>query len=194
MNQHRITQANVHDAHFALLTFAHEFEVIYCQCLPTCIHFVRPCMHSLVHLPCEVIRIGPPICLSQWTLECTIGNLGEEIKQHSNLFANLSQCGIRRARVNALAAMIPELEGQGSSGEHQSRGSKDLGDGYVLLHMRDANPYYLRECEEDALCDLMPTVSRIGGISMHRWARLRIPSGQICYSAWKELQRPLEKR
>ena len=194
MNQHRITQANVRDAHFALLTFAHEFEVIYCQCLPTCIHFVRPCMHSLVHLPCEVIRIGPPICLSQWTLECTIGNLGEEIKQHSNLFANLSQCGIRRARVNALAAMIPELEGQGSSGEHQSRGSKDLGDGYVLLHTRDANPYYLRECEEDALCDLMPTVSRIGGISMRRWARLRIPSGQICYSAWKELQRPLEKR
>ncbi|KAH9992906.1 hypothetical protein BJV77DRAFT_920539, partial [Russula vinacea] len=27
-----------------------------------------------------------------------------------------------------------------------------------------------------------------------RWARLRIPTGQICYSSWKELQKPLEKR
>ena len=90
-------------------------------------------MHSLVHLPREVICIGPPICSSQWTLERTIGNLGEEIKQHSNPFANLSQRGIRRACVNALVAMIPDLESQRSSGEQGSCGSKDLGDGYILL-------------------------------------------------------------
>ena len=91
MNQHRISEANVCDAHWALLSFAQEFELLYCQCMPTHIHFIRPCMHSLVHLPHEVLRIGPPICSSQWTLECTIGNLGKEIKQHSNPFANLSQ-------------------------------------------------------------------------------------------------------
>lgn len=99
-------------------------------------------MHSLIHLPREVIHIGPPICSSQWTLERTIGNLGEEIKQHSNPFANLSQRGIRHAHVNALVAMIPDLEGQKSSGECQSHGSKDKKNGFILLHARDVNPAY----------------------------------------------------
>ncbi|KAH9074395.1 hypothetical protein EDB83DRAFT_2203920, partial [Lactarius deliciosus] len=27
-----------------------------------------------------------------------------------------------------------------------------------------------------------------------RWAKLRIPTGQNCYSAWKEKEKPLEKR
>ena len=80
MNQHRILEANVCDAYQALLSFAQEFKLFYCQHLPTCIHFVRPCMHLLVHLPHEVLQIGPPICSSQWMLECTISNLGEEIK------------------------------------------------------------------------------------------------------------------
>ena len=65
MNQHRITVDNVRDAHQALLSFAQEFELVYCQRLPTRIHFVRPCIHSLVHLPHEVVRIGLPICSSQ---------------------------------------------------------------------------------------------------------------------------------
>jgi hypothetical protein len=91
MNQHRITQDNMLEAHLALFSFAQEFEVIYCDRKPTQIHFMRPCLHSVVHLPREVTRLGPPICSSQWTLEQTIGNLGEEIKQHSNPFANLSQ-------------------------------------------------------------------------------------------------------
>jgi hypothetical protein len=96
MNQHSISLDNVHDANLALTSFAQEFEAIYCQHLSTRIHFVRPCIHSMVHLPCKVLRIGPPVCSSQWMLEWTIGNLGEEIKQPSNPFANLSQRGIRR--------------------------------------------------------------------------------------------------
>ena len=107
MNQHRITQTQVCEAHLALISFAQEFEIIYCQCLATRIHFIRPCIHFLVHLPREVVCLGPPICSSQWTPERTIGNLGEEIKQHSNPFVNLSQCGIRRARTNVPQAMIP---------------------------------------------------------------------------------------
>jgi len=118
MNQHKIMQANLQDACLALLTFATEFEFIYCQRMETCIHFVCRCMHLLVHLPCEVLRIGPPICSSQWTLERTIGNLGKEIKQHLNLFANLSQRGIRRACINALMAIIPDLEGNDNSRGH----------------------------------------------------------------------------
>ena len=91
-------------------------------------------MHSLVHLPYEVLCIGPPICSSQWTLECTIGNLGEEIKQHSNPFANPLQWGIRCSHVNALMAIIPDLEGYQTHGRDLSYGSMDLGHSYVLLH------------------------------------------------------------
>jgi len=31
-------------------------------------------------------------------------------------------------------------------------------------------------------------------ISMCRWAKLQLPTGQNCYSAWKEKEKPLEKR
>jgi hypothetical protein len=194
MNQHRITLANVRDAHKALLSFAQEFEILYCQRLPTRIHFVRPCIHSLVHLPREVIRIGPPICSSQWTLERTIGNLGEEIKQHSNPFANLSQRGIRRARVNALKAMIPDLDVEGTTEEGLPQGSKDVGQGYVLLRAREEEARPLRDCEGKALCDFLSISPSTSEIRVRRWAKLRIPTGQNCYSAWKELQRPIERR
>jgi hypothetical protein len=106
-------------------------------------------VHSLVHLPREVLRLGPPVCSSQWTLERTIGNLGKEIKQHSNPFANLSQRGIRHARVNALKALIPDLEPDRMEKKDLPRGSKDLGEGFVLLHAREGEPRPLRDCEAD---------------------------------------------
>ena len=55
INQYRITEVNVRDAHLALLTFAHEFKMIYCQHKKTHIHFIHPCMHLLVHLPCGAL-------------------------------------------------------------------------------------------------------------------------------------------
>lgn len=194
MNQHKITLENIRDAHEALCSFAQEFEIIYCQRLPTRIHFVRPCVHSLVHLPREVLRLGPPICSSQWTLERTIGNLGEEIKQHSNPFANLSQRGIRRAQTNALMAMIPELDVDRSAESHLPRGAIDLGDGFVFLRARDERGHPLRECEAAALRTFLGLAPVAGEILVRRWAKLRIPTGQICYSAWKEKEKPLEKR
>jgi len=127
-------------------------------------------------------------------LEHTISNLGEEIKQHSNPFANLSQRGIRCTCVNALMAIIPDLEGNGSSGGGLPCGSKDLENGCVLLCAQDKHPQHLHECEIEALRRFLPTLSETDGISIHRWARLRIPTGQICYSAWKELLKPLERR
>ena len=97
-------------------------------------------MHSLIHLPQEVVRIGPPICSSQWTLEHTIGNLGEEIKQYSDPCENLSQHGVRQARVNALTVMIPDLPVDGPSEGHLPRSAKDVGGGFVLLRARDGRP------------------------------------------------------
>ena len=190
MNQHKINWQNVSDAHLALTSFAQEFEMIYCQQKLTRIHFVRLCLHSLLHLPREVVRVGPPVCSSQWTLEQTIGNLGEEIKQHSNPFVNLSERGVRCARVNALKAMIPDFDRDQSVS--LPRGFKDLGSGFVLLHARDANPHLLREIETQVLRELLPATPP--GVTVRRWARLRIPTGQNCYSAWKEKQKPLKKR
>ena|SRR5487761_1143679 len=65
MHQHKIMRDNVCKAHLALASFVQEFEIIYCQRKVTCIHFVHPCVHSVVYLPKEVIRVGLPICSSQ---------------------------------------------------------------------------------------------------------------------------------
>ena len=170
-----------------------EFEALYCQCLLTRIHFVQPCLHSLVHLLHEVVRLSLLICSSQWTLEHTIGNLGEEIKQHSNPFANLSQQGIRHARVNTLKAMILDLDLDRATMGALPRGSKDMGNGYVLLHAHEAEPRPLCACETVALRELLPSALREGDISVHCWAKLRLPTGQNCYSVWKEKEKPLEK-
>jgi hypothetical protein len=40
MNQHRISVAAVSKAQLALTSFVQEFEIIYCRCLATQIHFV----------------------------------------------------------------------------------------------------------------------------------------------------------
>ena len=68
--------------------------MIYCQRKQTRIHFVCPCLHTLIHLPHKVVWVVPPVCSSQWTLEQTIGNLGKEIKQHSNPFAIYHNVGL----------------------------------------------------------------------------------------------------
>src|SRR5712672_676821 len=153
MNQHRITKSNIREAYLALTSFVQEFELLYCQRKETRIHFVRPCLHLLVHLPTEVVRLGPPLCSSQWTLKRTIGNLGEEIKQHSNPFLNLSQHGIRRARVNALKALIPDLDTSDVDDGQLPCGLRDLGGGFVLLHARESTAHPLHVCEADALCN-----------------------------------------
>jgi hypothetical protein len=76
------------------------------------------------------MSIGPLICSLQWTMECTIENLGEEVRQLSNPYVNLSQCGLLRCQVNALMAMISDLSPPPPS---LPRGAIDLGKGYILL-------------------------------------------------------------
>lgn len=66
------------------------------------IHFIRPCLHALLHLPPEVRHLGPNILYATWTMKQAIGNLGEEIRQPSNPFLNLSERGVFRAQVNSL--------------------------------------------------------------------------------------------
>ena len=72
-------------------------------------------------------------------------------------------------------------------------GSKDLGEGFVLLRAQEGEPRPLRDCEADTLQNFLPNSHLEAEICVRWWAKLRIPTGQNCYSAWKETQKLLEK-
>lgn len=79
------------EAHQLILEFHMEFEEMYYQRKVTCLHFVCPSLHGMDHLAPEIVRIGSLSTLAQWTMERTIGNLGQELRLPSNPYANLSQ-------------------------------------------------------------------------------------------------------
>jgi len=195
IHQQKIIWMDLFQAHQILNQFCDEFELLYYQQRVDRLHFVRPSIHTLRHVAPEVLRVGPLVCSSQWTLEQTIGNLGEEIRQPSNPFANLSQCGIRRCQINALKAMVPDLDPPVNT---LPRGAKDIGDGYVLLRAMEKYPRCVRECEAVVFRVYMrqtegPDVSDDWCPSVSRWARLQLPNGSTAWSAWKEKQKPLER-
>ncbi|KJA14969.1 hypothetical protein HYPSUDRAFT_149723, partial [Hypholoma sublateritium FD-334 SS-4] len=205
IQQHKIKKNDLLVAHTLLVSFAKDFEHLYYQRRIGRIHFVRQSIHALLHLAPEVLRIGPPICSSQWTMERTIGSLGQEIRQPSNPYANLSNRGVLRCQVNALTAMLP---GQSTASDRSlPRGAIDLGSGYALLRAQD-QLRAMRKCEARVLIaylmeqpdiDLSVITSQDSASELEwcpniaRWARLRLPNGQIARSKWKESSRSLDK-
>ncbi|TFY51304.1 hypothetical protein EVG20_g11063 [Dentipellis fragilis] len=194
LHQHRISSAELQHAHKLLIEFCDEFEDYYYQCLPSRLHFCRQSVHQMRHAAPESRRTGLLALATQWPMEHLIGDLGQEIRQPSNPFANLSQRGLLHAQVNALKSMIPELEQDPSK---LPRGSLDLGDGFVLLRAMDtmARPvspsqlpalqHYLQSIGFQTTQNYIPAVVR--------WARLRLPNGQVARSAWKESLKPLSR-
>jgi hypothetical protein len=195
IHQHHIRTDDLQLAGNLLESFVQEFETFYYQRKVGRLHFCRQSIHALLHIAPEVTRIGPPICSSQWTMERTIGNLGEEIRQPSNPYANLSQRGLLRCQVNALKAMIPDLAPPTPS---FPRGAIDLGEGYVLLRAKDRYDRLMRPQEAGALLRYLGSTA-VEGSSVNwcpkvtRWARLRLPNGQVARSRWKEAHKPLGK-
>lgn len=187
--QEEISQDELIETHRVVTSFSDEFEDIYVQRRADRIHFVRPGIHTLSHMAPETTRVGPGNIFSQWAMERSIGNLGEEIKQHSNPYANLSQRGLRRSQVNALKAMIPDLEPPENS---VPRGAIDLGDGYLLLRAVDNCARPVRPCEAEAIREYIEDVTDNTAFaddwspSVVRWARVRLPNGQVMRSSWKE--------
>jgi hypothetical protein len=178
--------------HKLAIEYVAEFETLYFQGMPERIHFVRQSVHTMTHLAPETIRVGPAALYSQWTMERTIGNLGQEIKSDSQPYANLSERGLRRSQVNALKALIPDLDPDTQS---LPRGSVDLGDAFVLLRARDEYKHHIEGAAGNHIRAFLekrngPTPGVLGIV---RWARLRLPNGQIARSAWKELRKPLNK-
>ena len=80
-------------AHSLLVDFLVEYEELYCQRNINHLHFCPQSLHALLHLDTKAVCLGPQV-YHKWLMERMIGNLGEEIKQPSNLFANLCQCAI----------------------------------------------------------------------------------------------------
>ena len=128
-------------------------------------------------------------------MERTIGNLSEEIKQHRDPYINISEWGVRCCQVNALKAIIPDLEPVGNLLPH---GSEDVGGGFILLRALDrttrkvSNPFesiaihkYL-ERDGEILTDRWEAYTR-------RWAHVRLPNGQVAQSLWKEIKKSLDK-
>ena len=130
-------------------------------------------------------------------MEWTIGSLGREIHQPNNPYANLSQRGLLQSQINTLVALIPDLE---PSPPIIPWGARDIGNGYVLLRARDKAYYHINASERVVFAGyLKDTPSHDIDIDedwspgVVRWARLRLPNGQVARSAWKERLKPLNK-
>ena len=106
LQQFEISPKQLWQLHHSLLTFVLEFKQLYYQHHTNQLHFVRPCVHTLIHMAPKVHHIGPAIIASQWTMEWAIGNLRSEIQQPSNPFVNLLQCASLHCQINALNCQI----------------------------------------------------------------------------------------
>ena len=186
--QRTLSKQQLIDAHTLLLQWVSEFESIYYQRKPERLHFVRQCVHSLAHLAKETYRLGP-LCLSaQWTMERVIGYLGSLLRQPSNIFRHLAAQSRRLAYVNAMVALWPEFLIE----EKDPRGSKDLGEGYLLLGPTDTTLHHFLDAEQTALdifCSGATCLTDVDSQSVYRWGRLQLPCGQIARSCMKEVER-----
>lgn len=195
MHQHEITAVQLRTAHVILIEFVQEFEYLYYQCKPEWLHFCHQSIHALLHLAHEAIQLGPQVYYTQWTMEQSIGNLGEEIKQPSNPYKNLSHRAVHHCQVNALKGMIPDLK---PSKDRLPWGAKLLGDGYCLLQAKDGSKQFVL----DELAQAIQAYYEVAAPEefeegsdtwVIRWARLSLPNGQIARSAWKEKPRPQDQ-
>ncbi|KIJ44525.1 hypothetical protein M422DRAFT_135788, partial [Sphaerobolus stellatus SS14] len=132
-----ITREQIIQAQRSMEQFLVEFEEIYVQRRVDRLHFVQPVLHHLLHLGLEVPHMSPPGISAAWTMERTIGNLGEEIRLPSNPYKNLSERALRSTQLNVMKAHFPELV---KDRNPEPQGSLAVGDDYLLLRKRDRYP------------------------------------------------------
>ena len=118
-------------------------------------------------------------------MESAVGSFGREVQSHSDLFVNITNCGIFRAQINAIKAKIPDLKQEPTL----PRGSFSFGDGYALLRATDSMRHPVSNREAEAICAsgiLDNSNEPQGPVEVLRWARLLLPNGQVSQCAWKE--------
>ncbi|KAL1725665.1 hypothetical protein EV714DRAFT_220906 [Schizophyllum commune] len=191
LHSRSISPDALRDSQSMLLTFVTNFENIYYEQRTARIHFMRQSIHSLTHLAREIHLLGPAGLYSQWTMERTIGNLGQEIRQPSNPYSNLSERAVIRAQLNAVKALIPGLGGPAPAPNRLVQRAHDLGRGYSFRRARDEIAQAMPSSHADALRDYLEQHRVTSATGLHplrvqRWARLALPNGHVCRSAWKE--------
>ncbi|KAL0572505.1 hypothetical protein V5O48_009458 [Marasmius crinis-equi] len=195
LNKRQIEQHELAGAHKAFLEWVTEYELLYVNREMKRLHLIRPCVHALVHLVVELLRLGSLLELSQHTMECTIGNLVKELRLHSNPYENLSQRITERARINALHAIAPGLFLDDPDSK-LLRNSIDVGDQYVLLCPREdhnMDPEVLDAFREFARHQKWRIEMSKFGLTVSRFSRLLLPNGQIARSWWHERKHPDEE-
>jgi hypothetical protein len=181
--------------HKLLMNFAHEFEELYYQHMDSRIHFVRQSIHLLTHIALETFCVRPLACYVQWTLETAIGNLGREIRQDRDMFANLAQRAVLCVQTNSLQARFPDIQlyfGDNNAPPLSTWACTFDGyAGYVFFPCCEEYPSPLSQNEErEALmlywhaqgwpnADTWPH-------AVCRWAKLQLPNGQKVRSVWNE--------
>lgn len=193
MSQHNISKEELAEGHKLLLEFCEEFEDLYYQRNPKRLHFCRQAIHNLAHMATETKKTGPYAVKSQWTMERIIGDLGDQIRQDSNPHNNLMQRGLRRAQVNAIKHMLPAIDPDLLK-TVSSPGAQDVGSGYVLLCFTEKPRYFLPGAQRRVMQEFAARTSEVDTTAawrekphIKRWARLRLPNGQIARS-WKEVE------
>ncbi|KAG1832624.1 hypothetical protein DFJ58DRAFT_750346 [Suillus subalutaceus] len=184
--QHSISQNELREAQLLLGEWETEFEQLYYQRRHDHIHFIRPCVHQVNHLIRETIRKALQCVMHSGRWNGPLATLDQQIRQPSNPYANLSMEAVRRCQANALKSILPFLAPPDNV---LPRGHQELGNGYVLLRIREKRPYRPPAIHVALLEDFVHAPLP----QMHRWARLRLPCGQIACTAWRESERPLEK-
>jgi len=183
--QRSVSITSLEKANYALREYVIQFEELYYQRKIDRLHFVRQCLHSLIHLADETLRCGPLSGCAQWCMESAVGSFGREVRSHSNTFANIANRGVLRAQINAIKARIPDLEPEPTL----PLGSFPFGDGYALLWAADSTRRPVSDHEAEAIhASGIPDDSNQspGSVSVLRWARLLLPNGQVSRCAWKE--------
>ncbi|KAI0714436.1 hypothetical protein C8T65DRAFT_771783 [Cerioporus squamosus] len=163
-------------AHDHLVAFVEEFEAYFYQRRLDRLHFIRPCIHLLVHLVPEIYDVGSGATHCQWCMENFIGNVTGECHQHVLPYAVVTQRCVRRVQV----------------GDPPS--SVDLGNGYTLMRARERSAHAVQLRSEHNAIHAFFHTQNVRHIDpawvpwFKKWARLRIPTGQIARTAWKECE------
>ncbi|KAF8064082.1 hypothetical protein FPV67DRAFT_1419918 [Lyophyllum atratum] len=186
--QTKLSPAQIKEGHRLLCEFHIQFEDLYVRRREERIHFLRQSIHLLPHIAPETLRAGPLSCYAQWTMETAIGNLGNEIRQDRDPYANIAQRGVLRAQINSITAMMPQVHLKSES--CIPSGGIDLSDGYVLLRACQATLVDVSEPEANAITEFWKSngwPNQDGWPrAVRRWARLRLPNGQVARSRWME--------
>ncbi|EIN04486.1 hypothetical protein PUNSTDRAFT_76415, partial [Punctularia strigosozonata HHB-11173 SS5] len=193
LHQYTIKQELLPISQTLNVVFIHEYESYYYCRMTSRLHFCQQSIHGLCHVAREVPRIGSLALTAQWTMERAIGNLGEEIRQPSNFYANLAQRSLCRLQKNAVMSMIPELE---PAVPWAPTTSLPLANTYALLQPRESHDVQIPENESQVIAQYMwdhfhddHSWRRI-----RKWGRLQLGCGlrHITRSLYAERKKSLE--